>query len=136
MLQKPWEVVENFKEHGNARTLVLRPIDHDGFSFVPGQFAWLNTGKSPLHFDQHPISISSSAENGSNSEIAFTIKALARRLVSRGRTDLKTGDPHLAGRPVRSVFGGARPGTRICHDRWRSRYNAAILNVQNTCRAG
>ena len=76
MWQEPWEVVDNIKEHGNARTLLLRPIDHDGFSFVPGQFAWLNTGKSPFHFDQHPISISSSAENGSNGEIAFTIKAL------------------------------------------------------------
>jgi predicted ferric reductase len=76
MWRKPWEVVDNIAEHGNARTLVLHPIDHNGFTFEPGQFAWLNTGKTPFHFDQHPISISSSAENGPNCEIAFTIKAL------------------------------------------------------------
>jgi predicted ferric reductase len=74
--RKPWEVMENIKEHGNSRTLMLRPINHDGFTFAPGQFAWLNTGKTPFHFDQHPISISSSSEQGSNGEIAFTIKAL------------------------------------------------------------
>jgi len=74
--RKPWEVVENITEHGDAHTLILRPIDHDGFTFAPGQFAWLNTGKTPFHFDQHPISISSSAEDGWNGEIAFTIKAL------------------------------------------------------------
>lgn len=76
MWRKPWEVVENIREHGNARTLVLHPIDHDGLRFAPGQFAWLNTGKTPFHFDQHPISISSSAENGANCQIAFTIKPL------------------------------------------------------------
>jgi len=74
--RRPWEVVENIKEHGNARTLILRPIDHDGFTFEPGQFAWLNMGKTPFHFEQHPISISTSAENGWNGEIGFTIKAL------------------------------------------------------------
>lgn len=76
MWRRPWEVVDNITECGNARTLVLHPIDHDGFTFEPGQFAWLNTGKTPFHFDQHPISISSSAENGANCEITFTIKAL------------------------------------------------------------
>ncbi len=55
--RRPWEVVENIKEHGNART-------------------WLNMGKTPFHFEQHPISISTSAENGWNGEIGFTIKAL------------------------------------------------------------
>jgi len=76
MWRKPWEVMENITEHGSARTLLLRPVAHSGFSFAPGQFAWLNTGKTPFHFDQHPISMSSSAENGSNGEIAFTIKGL------------------------------------------------------------
>jgi predicted ferric reductase len=72
----PWEVSEIISEHGNAQTLVLRPLGHDGFDFAPGQFAWLNLGKTPCHFEQHPISISSSAEKEQGSSIAFTIRAL------------------------------------------------------------
>jgi predicted ferric reductase len=74
--RKAWEVSEIIAEQGNARTLVLHPIGHDGFDFDPGQFAWLNLGKTPFHFEQHPISISSSAEKVRDGSIAFTIKAL------------------------------------------------------------
>jgi predicted ferric reductase len=73
---KPWEVVANVEEYGNARTLVLRPVGHPGLTFEPGQFAWLNMGKTPFHFEQHPVSFSSSAEIGPGGSIAFTIRAL------------------------------------------------------------
>lgn len=76
MWRRPWEIVENIPEHGNAHTLVLRPIGHKGFTFQPGQFAWLNSGPTPFHFEQHPISLSSSAEIGPGDEVAFTIKRL------------------------------------------------------------
>jgi len=74
--RRPWNVIHNIAERGNARTLVLHPIGHPGFAFEPGQFAWLTMGSTPFHFEQHPISISSSAEVPAEGDIAFTIKAL------------------------------------------------------------
>jgi predicted ferric reductase len=74
--RRPWTVVENIAERGNAHTLVLHPAGHSGLRFEPGQFAWLTLGNTPLHFEQHPISISSSAEIPAGGDIAFTIKAL------------------------------------------------------------
>ena len=73
---RPWEVSEKIPEQGNAHTLILRPVGHDGFDFEPGQFAWLNLGKTPFHIEQHPISISSSAEKERDGSVAFTIKSL------------------------------------------------------------
>jgi predicted ferric reductase len=74
--QRPWEVTGNVVERGNARTLVLKPVGHDGFTFEPGQFAWINTGKTPFHRDQHPISLSSCAYDEPGREVSFTIKDL------------------------------------------------------------
>lgn len=71
-----WEVVENRVERGNARTLVLRPLGHDGFDFRPGQFAWLKLGRTPFGLGQHPISISSAADVEPGDTVRFTIKAL------------------------------------------------------------
>jgi predicted ferric reductase len=73
---KPWEVVENREERGASRTLVLRPRGHEGFVFEPGQFAWLNTGKTPFHKDRHPISFSSCAYEEKGANISFTIRDL------------------------------------------------------------
>ncbi len=74
---KPWRVVENRVELGNARTIRLAPIGHKGFGFEAGQFAWLNTGSSPFSFEQHPISFSSNGDVAAETgEIAFTVKAL------------------------------------------------------------
>jgi predicted ferric reductase len=74
--QRPWQVSQTIPEQGNAQTLVLRPLGHEGFDFEPGQFAWLNVGRTPFHFEQHPISISSSAEKEAGGAVAFTIRAL------------------------------------------------------------
>lgn len=76
MWGRRWQVVESRKEAGSSRTLVLKPVGHDGLTFEPGQFAWLNTGKTPFHRDQHPISFSSCASDEPGGEIAFTVKAL------------------------------------------------------------
>ncbi len=74
--QRPWRVVRNVPELGDARTLVLQPVGHEGLSFKPGQFAWMSMGKTPFHGEEHPISFSSSAENQIGAEVSFTIKAL------------------------------------------------------------
>ncbi len=74
--QRPWTVVRNVNEPGDSRTLVLHPVKHSGISFEPGQFAWLNTGRTPFHYEEHPISFSSSAEMPPKGDISFTIKAL------------------------------------------------------------
>jgi predicted ferric reductase len=93
---RPWKVVDNISEHGHACTLVLHPVGHPGFTFEPGQFAWLTMGSTPFHFEQHPISISSSAEVPAGGDIAFTIKAL--------------------GDWSRDVVPAVKPGTRVWLD--------------------
>ncbi len=73
---KRWEVVENRVERGDSRTLVVKPVGHKGFTFSPGQFAWIKTGKTPFGVGQHPISISSNSEEPPDGQVAFTIKNL------------------------------------------------------------
>jgi predicted ferric reductase len=72
----PWEIVENRMERGDARTLVLRPVGHEGWAFQAGQFAWIKTGRTPLHLGQHPISLSSKGDLSPDGSVAFTIKNL------------------------------------------------------------
>lgn len=74
--RRPWEVVSNRSEGGRTRTIRVVPAGHGGFAFEPGQFAWLITGRTPLWSEQHPISISSSAERPADGAIEFSIKAL------------------------------------------------------------
>jgi len=76
LLRKPWEVVANLAELGASRTLVLRPVGHPGFSFQPGQFAWLNMGRTPFHLEQHPISMSSVGDVPPGGALSFTIRDL------------------------------------------------------------
>jgi predicted ferric reductase len=94
--RRPWTVIHNIPELGHARTLVLHPTGHPGFAFEPGQFAWLTMGRTPFHFEQHPIAISSSAEISAGGDIAFTIKAL--------------------GDWSREVVPAVKPGTRVWLD--------------------
>jgi predicted ferric reductase len=77
LMSRPWEIVENRPEYGQAHTLVLKPVGHDGFRFEPGQFGWLGFGRTPLGFTQHPISFSSNGDVPSeDGTVAFTIKQL------------------------------------------------------------
>ena len=73
---KHWEVVENREEKGDAHTLVLKPMGHPGFSFEPGQYAWIKKGKTPFGLGQHPISLSSPGDVEPGGRISFTIKKL------------------------------------------------------------
>ena len=73
---KKWKVVENKAERGDSHTLVLKPVGHDGFSFEPGQYAWIKKGKTPFGVGQHPISFSSNGDVEPGGTISFTIKNL------------------------------------------------------------
>jgi predicted ferric reductase len=75
LAKRPWEIVENRDEGGDTRTLSVRPVGHRGLEFAPGQFAWIATGRSPLTGQQHPMSISSSAEHSPDESLEFSIKA-------------------------------------------------------------
>jgi len=74
LLQRPYRVTDVRPERGEAWTLQLAPDGHAGFSFLPGQFAWLTIGHSPFALKEHPFSIASSAEQPLS--LKFTIKAL------------------------------------------------------------
>ena len=74
MRRRPYRVCAINREPGNAWTLTLRPENHAGFLFSPGQFAWLTLWHSPFAMKEHPFSIASSAEHPG--EVRFTIKEL------------------------------------------------------------
>ena len=69
-----WKVAEVRAERGHTHTLALEPVGHDGMRFQPGQFAWLKVAKTPFTLEEHPYSISSSAER--TDRLEFGIKAL------------------------------------------------------------
>lgn len=73
-LGRPWEVVSVTPERGNAWTVHLRPIGHEGIRFHPGQFGWIIIGRGPFATTQHPFSFSGSAETDDGS-VRMTIKA-------------------------------------------------------------
>lgn len=69
--RRPYRVAEVSPERDNTWTLTLEPDGHDGFRFLPGQFAWIILGQSPFSIEQHPFSFASSAEAA---RPAFAIK--------------------------------------------------------------
>ncbi|BCA78890.1 ferric reductase-like transmembrane domain-containing protein [Desulfuromonas sp. AOP6] len=74
LLRRPYRVTGVSAERGEAWTLQVVPAGHDGFSFLPGQFAWITLGASPFALKEHPFSIASSSEKAA--ELHFTIKEL------------------------------------------------------------
>mgnify|MGYP002387751689 CR=1 FL=1 len=75
LLQKrPYEIVSVLPERGNAWSLTVKPVGHKGFSFMPGQFAWITVGSSTFAESEHPFSISSKPDSSGN--LTFTIKEL------------------------------------------------------------
>src|SRR4051794_49157 len=60
-------------EAGRSSTLHLRPHDHLGHPFEPGQFAWLRLPDQSTRFAEHPFSYSSSAEH--QDQLSFTVRA-------------------------------------------------------------
>lgn len=74
--RRPWIVTGNRDEGADVRTLTLCPRGHGGLSFEPGQFVWIGTGATPFDWQQHPMTISSSAELPADGTIQLSIKAL------------------------------------------------------------
>ena len=75
MLRRPYRVAEVRAERGDTTTLVMRPEDHPGFRFRPGQFGWLTLWGSPFKITGHPFSFSSSAE-ADDGRVEMTIRNL------------------------------------------------------------
>ncbi|HYW26548.1 MAG TPA: ferric reductase-like transmembrane domain-containing protein [Terriglobales bacterium] len=71
---RPWRVVDVIPERGRAFTVVVEPDRHPGWSFLPGQFAWVTVGRSPYRHDHHPFSLSSPADVDVRGRVAMTIK--------------------------------------------------------------
>ncbi len=74
MTKKPYVVEEVISQRGDVWTLALRPLGHEGFTFQPGQFAWLTLNITPLSMREHPFSMSSSGDRADRLE--FGIKAI------------------------------------------------------------
>ena len=74
LLRKSYLVEKVIPERGNAWTVELRPANHKGLHFQPGQFAWITAWDSPFRDHEHPFSFSSSAEE--SARLTFTIKEL------------------------------------------------------------
>ena len=87
MTKKLYLVEEVVSQRGDVYTLALRPHGHDGFTFEPGQFAWLALGVHPVHMREHPFSMSSCADQ--SDRIEFGIKALGD--FTRRIKDIKPG---------------------------------------------
>jgi predicted ferric reductase len=74
-IRHPWRIAAIRPERGNATTIEIEPVGHEGFSFQPGQFAWVIVGRSAFARVHHPFSLSSSAGASPPRNVAMTIKA-------------------------------------------------------------
>lgn len=106
---QPWEVAANHDEGASTRRLVLRPVGHGGFDFMPGQFAWISTARSPLAISQHPLSLCSSAVRAPGGEVEFSIKGLGDWSGLRVPA-LRTGDRVWIDGPYGSFTCDREPG--------------------------
>lgn len=88
LMARPYRVVAVNPEPGRCWRLRLEPEGHDGFRFDPGQFVWISLGRSPLRAQEHPFSISGSAEDAPALE--FTIKELGDFTSTIGETEIGT----------------------------------------------
>ena len=88
LLGRPYRVTGVRAEAGRCWTLTVEPVGHSGFPFMPGQFAWLSLGHSPLAAREHPFSFSGSAERAP--ELEFTVKELGDFTGAIGRTEVGT----------------------------------------------
>jgi predicted ferric reductase len=76
--RRRWRVMAVEEQPAHSHRLTLELVDPasygaSGFSFEPGQFAWIRSGRSPFSMSYNPFSFSSSAERPDR--IQFTIKS-------------------------------------------------------------
>ncbi len=73
-MRHPWTVRSVVEERGGISTITFQPLNHQGFTFAPGQFGWLSVHRSPFSLTQHPFSFSSNGDD--SSAVQMGIKAL------------------------------------------------------------
>lgn len=112
LLRHPWRVEYNRDAGGSTRALGLRPDGHEGFPFLPGQFAWMSTARSPFVMAQHPLSLSSSAAAENSAHIEFAIKALGNWSAQRV-PKLSPGDRIWVDGPYGAFSMDRQPGTGL-----------------------
>jgi hypothetical protein len=113
-----WRVSHRIRgaERGHAWTLQIKPVEHAGMRFQPGQLAWLTFGRSPFSETEHPFSFSSNAEHSDST--TFTIKALYEQ--PNFSLDIVTGVS--IGAINAAVFVGAKSDPiRALDELWRER---------------
>ena len=72
--RRPWRVTGVRQEGGETVNIDIEAVDHEGFRFHPGQFAWIKVGDTPYTLEEHPYSFASSAEE--STRLSFGVKAL------------------------------------------------------------
>lgn len=70
---RPYEITEVKPKRDDTYTLVLKALNGKRMSFKPGQFVWITIKSSPFSLQQHPFSLSSSADSA---HISITAKRL------------------------------------------------------------
>jgi predicted ferric reductase len=71
---KPYAVTSIKQERGSSWSLDFKPVEHKGFKFSAGQFAWISR-KSPFLYFENPFSFSTNSDVNDGS-FGFTIKEL------------------------------------------------------------
>jgi predicted ferric reductase len=71
---QPYRVRAVRPQRGDAWTLTLEPVGHEGMRFLPGQFGWLSLGRAPWRAGEHPFSFSSAP--AASGALEMTIKEL------------------------------------------------------------
>ena len=93
---RPYRVLRVRRERADAVTVELAPEGHDGLRFQPGQFARLRAAHCRYGLDDHPFSLSSSAQRPDRP--SFTVKALGDFSASlaglRACTEVLVDGPH------------------------------------------
>lgn len=88
LIKNPYRIKQVKQERGGVWTITMEPVNHKGFRFMPGQFAWITAWKTPFSDSEHPFTIASSAER--KDAIEMSIKSLGK-FTSRIQ-ELETGD--------------------------------------------
>ncbi len=76
LIRKPFQVMGIKSERANCWTLQMQLVNHKGFKFHPGQFAWMTAWKTPFSDTEHAFSLASSAQH--SEKIEMTIKELGK----------------------------------------------------------
>lgn len=88
LISKPFIVKEVSEERGSVWTIKMEPLNHKGFSFLPGQFGWLTAWRTPFSDTEHPFSLASSAEKKGSVEMSIkNLGAYTARINSLKRGD-------------------------------------------------